>query len=200
MKVAKRKRKKTYNFLIIFCIGLNLLAQDKIIYKSPKVISFELGYRNILNYSNISSIPNSGYTLLFDYAWQLSGFQKNKAAAFISVPLGYTLLPASGANPQTSFLSYGWTVKHNLSRSTKIIPFFGYALLLNNMRIDNIKGSIMGHQTRFEFGVLFPKIKPNPYIKLDYSYTSFARLEEKERIKFHTTELKLGISINKKKE
>ena len=70
---------------------MQLAAQDKPIAKAPKQYSFEFGYRNVFAQSNMlnNNKATNGYGMLFDYAWQLSGFDGKKAKSFITVPLGY---------------------------------------------------------------------------------------------------------------
>lgn len=160
----------------------------------PKQYSFELAYRT--NFSNdFVQSNNNGYSVLLDYAWQLSGFQK-KSISYISVPLGYTYFPASESDTSYSLLSYGWSVRHMLGRDKKIIPFIGYGLLLNQMRFNNIEGSIIGHKTALNFGFLLnspSNIKP--YIKFEYSYSRFGLLKENKGKKIKAFEIVLGIRI-----
>lgn len=171
-------------------IGIQLSAQS--LTKAPKNYAIELGYRHIP--STTFNIKTQGITVLFDYAWQLSGFN-DKPASFISVPLGYTYLFQGNSINTARILSYGWTVKHHLTSDRKAIPYIGYGLLLNQLRMSHLDGSIFGHQTRFDFGYL---IKINERIrfftKLEYSYTRYPRLGERSSDNIHAADLKLGLN------
>lgn len=159
----------------------------------PKQYSFEVGSR--FNYINHFNQGNEvGYSVLLDYAWQLSGFNKMKAASYISVPLGYSYF----YRPDTSFsiLSYGWTVRHHLTKGKKIMPFIGYSLLLNQMRINEIEGSIMGHKTALGFGFEYnTNFLIKPYLRFEYSYSRFGILGQKHGKKLQSIEVILGIRI-----
>lgn len=163
--------------------------------KVPKQKSFELGMRYITS-STFDEKPNYGTTLLFDYAWQLSGFTETKKNAYISVPLGYTYLMNENdtASKNTRILSYGWTVRHELAKNKKIIPFLGYGLLLNQLKLDGVEGAVMGHQTRFDFGLDFiTDSKIRYFAKIEYSYTRYPRLGDKKNNTIMAAEIKLGI-------
>lgn len=138
--------------------------------KVPKLKTFEAGYR--YNYSNsYSDLSANGLTIAFDYAWQLSGFGKKKAA-YISVPLGYTYFPSDGSGKNASLIYYGWTVRHNLAKDKKFIPYLGYNLLLNQLKFKGVSGRDIGHETRFEFGYnIHLKEKQEWVIKLEYGMT-----------------------------
>ena len=127
---------------------------------------------------------------------ELSGFNK-KSASYITVPLGYTMLrPDSENDVKASILSYGWTVRHEIGREKKIIPFFGYSLLLNQLRQENVDGSVFGHQTKFDFGInLNNSGKVRYFTKFEYSYTRFPRWGFDSSNTMHTWELKFGIRI-----
>jgi len=179
---------------IVLIFSINLVAQKPSSAKAPKQYSFEFGYRNLFAHSNITMNNTHGYGALFDYAWQLSGFDGKKNASYISVPMGYTiLLPNDDLSKRMSMLNYGWTVRHELARNKKIIPFVGYGLLLNNLRIEDTEGSLFGHQTQFDLGVNF---KTNTrliyFAKIQYSYTSYPQFNEPERIRLHYADLRIG--------
>jgi hypothetical protein len=160
--------------------------------KAPKFYSFEMGYRYLP--ATTFDIKNQGMTLLFDYAWQLSGFGGMKPAAYISVPLGYTYLFGGEGTNTSRILSYGWTVKHDLKVTGKAIPYFGYGLLLNQLKITGTDGSVFGHQTRFDFGYLFKTgMRADLYAKAEYSYTRYPRFGSKVSDTIHAAELKLGL-------
>lgn len=179
--------------IILFSgISLQLSAQEKF-EKVSKQYTIETGYQ--YNYkTDFDSLSNQGYSLLLDYAWKLSGYN-NKSAAFISVPIGYSHFH-SVDNEQKSFsiLNYGWTVRHELMKGKKIIPYLGYALLLNQLRIDNISGSIYGHQTKFELGAnYYLKNRIVLFVKTEYSMRRFPTLGEKGSKNLQSLEFKLGV-------
>lgn len=188
-------KKKIFTILILVLGIVSIQAQQNIIKKAPKQYSFEFGYRNLFAHSNITMNNTHGYGALFDYAWQLSGFDGTKNASYISVPMGYTiLLPNDELSKRISMLNYGWTVRHELTRNKKIIPFVGYGLLLNNLRVDEREGSVFGHQTQFDLGINFNTNNRLIYFaKIQYSYTSYPRFDEPERIRMHYADLRVGI-------
>jgi len=171
------------------------------IHKVPKQYSFEFGYRNVfsvIDHAPVGAYTNSarhGYGFLFDYAWQLSGLNKKRPAVFISVPLGYTVVMADdAASKNISFLSYGWTVRHELARNKKVTPFVGYGLLLNTLKIQDTPGGVMGHQTQFDLGMnIKSKWKLRYFAKIEYSYASFPKLGVKERMHFQFADLRVGV-------
>lgn len=188
--------KKSILTVVILVSGIfSIQAQQNTLKKAPKQYSFEFGYRNLFAHSNITMNNTHGYGALFDYAWQLSGFDGTKNASYISVPMGYTiLLPNDELSKRISMLNYGWTVRHELMRNKKIIPFVGYGLLLNNLRVDEREGSVFGHQTQFDLGLNFNTDTRLIYFaKIQYSYTSYPRFDEPERIRMHYADLRVGV-------
>lgn len=181
--------------IITICSYLSASAQQHILVKVPKQISIETGYRNLFSSKRLDTDVTHGYGILFDYAWQLSGLDGSRAAAYISVPLGYTsMMPTNDTASGLSMLCYGWTVRHNLNHGKKYTPYFSYGLLLNQMRIANRIGSIMGHQTQFEFGVNYSTIKRLKYFaKVQYSYTSFPQLNQEKRIVMNFADIRIGV-------
>lgn len=181
-------------FIFIFS-AFQIFSQKQITSKVPKEYSFEAGYRRVFSQSNVTNSASSGYGVLFDYAWQLSGFDGSKPASFISVPMGYTvLMPDNPAQVRTSMLNYGWTVRHELKKAARWMPFVGYGLLLNTLRFDGTEGSIFGHQTQFEFGYNYQTSARLQYFaKIQYSYTSYPQLNEPERIKYHYADVRVGV-------
>ena len=170
-----------------------MLAQIEKKDKVPKEYSLELGTRYVFS-STFENKAEMGYTVLFDYAWQLSGFTR-KSASFISVPLGYTvLMPASEEDARMAILSYGWTVRHEIGRDKKWIPFLGYALLLNQLRISDTEGTVFGHQTKFDLGLNFNTGKRLSYFtKLEYSFTRYPSLGKAKSDQMHAAEFKIGL-------
>ena len=67
-------------------------------------------------------------------------------------------------------------------------------LLLNNMRITDVEGSLFGHQTQFDLGVNFnTSTRLKYFAKIEYSYTSYPRFNEPERIRLHYADLRVGV-------
>ena len=186
-----------YEVVLLFIFPVMAFGQDKDFEKVPKQISFETGYRYIFS-STFANKASSGTGFLFDYAWKLSGFE-NKKAVFISVPLGYYFMAKDNENHQNMrILSYGWTIRHELSKNKKVIPFMGYALLLNQLSIENTEGQVFGHQTKFAFGVNFLTLKKaDPFVKVEYSYTRYPSLGVKKSNSMNTFEIKAGLRVNK---
>jgi hypothetical protein len=187
--------KNILTLTIVLIFSLTILAQEKTLVKAPKQYSFEIGYRNIFSQSNFLNKTTHGYGMLFDYAWQLSGFDGTKNKSFISVPMGYSIMSADNSSSNNiHMLNYGWTVRHELLRDKKAIPFIGYGLLINNMRQTGIEGSLFGHQTQFDLGVNFKtKTRMQYFAKIEYSYTSYPQFNEPERIRLHFADLRIGM-------
>ena len=193
-------------FILIFSVNsYNLFAQTELISKVPKQISLEFGYRNsfykntrLSNDGSTTGILNNatnGYGFLIDYAWQLSGLNGKKPAVFLSVPIGYSvLLPNDALSKKISMLNYGWTIRHELTTNRKPVPFIGYGLFLNNLRVDGIDGSVTGHQTQFEFGTNFNTDKRLKYFaKIQCSYSSYPKLNDTKSLHFMYADLRVGV-------
>ncbi len=180
--------------ILLFLVGISTYSFAQIA-KVPKHFSVEAGSRYIFSQTNLENQAKLGYSVLFDYGWQLSGLDGKRAASFITVPLGYTQLSPYTVNDKSmSMLNYGWTVRHNLSVEKQWTPFLGYGLLFNNLRIQDREGSVFGHQTRFDFGYDYKSNKKLTYfLKLQYSYTSYPQFDEPERIRMHYADLRLGV-------
>lgn len=186
-------KKELLLFILIslFSVNFHLTAQENFD-KVNKQYTIETGFQ--YNYkTNFDSLSNQGYSFLFDYAWKLSGYD-NTPVAFISVPIGYTYFPVNKGQKSLSILNYGWTVRHELTHNKKIIPYMGYALMLNQLRIENIEGSVFGHQTKFELGAnYYLKSKFSFFLKFEYSMRRFPTLGDKESKKIQSLEMKLGV-------
>lgn len=177
--------------LVLLVLAISITGFSQEIEKAPKYISLEVGQRYIASTS--FDMKNMGTTVLFDYAWQLSGYT-GKPAGYISIPIGYTSLYGGTGTHTGGILSYGWAVRHDLKANQNTIPFFGYGLLLNQLRLNDVDGSSFGHQTRFDVGVLFNDNKKfSPYIKAEYSYTRYPHLGNAESDKIHAIEVKAGV-------
>lgn len=187
--------------LVFLLIGLPLWAQaqDSIMKKVPKQMSLEAGFRRITS-SELTNKASNGYSVLFDYAWQLSGF-KGGRASFISVPLGYTMMvPDMEPSVSVRVISYGWTVRHELRLQKGWVPYLGYGLMLNNYAEHGIEGHQFAHQTRFSFGInQYNASSIQPYVQLDYSMTYYPRMGAKGSLGYKFAELKIGIRYMKRK-
>lgn len=189
-------RKKLFTAFMSLLIAVPLVSQETM-EKVPKQYSFQAGFVNSTDRGLENTTLNGGH-VLFDYAWQLSGFHK-KSAAYISVPLGYTWLSGSGSQ-SLGILSYGWTVRHELARDKKYIPFLGYGLLLNQLRQQGTDGSIFGHQTQFTLGVDMKSGKRiTPYINVEYSLVRFPRFGSDQSIRFNQFAVKAGVRFGRKR-
>ena len=176
--------------LITFCvISISALAQD--LEKSPKRLTFEMGYTGIRK-SNFTDISKTGFAFAFDYGWQVSGF-KNKPAAFISFPIGYIAIPPIKTNTKNYGISYyGVHITHNLKQRKSIVPFFGYSLLFNQVIKQETEGRVIGHETRFDTGANLGK---RLFAKAEYSIASYPALGQKVTSKIGTWGLKVGVRI-----
>jgi len=193
---------KRFTFLIFSLCFITFVAvsQEKSTFKIPKQYSLELGYRNVFSVIDRSNImgenyATNGYGFLLDYAWQLSGFDGKKPAVYLSVPIGYTIMMPDNVNSnQISMLNYGWTVRHELTKGHKMTPFVGYGLLLNTLKLKDVAGGVMGHQTQFELGTNFnTKSRLKYFAKIQYSYTSYPQLEKENRLHLQYFDVRVGV-------
>jgi len=181
-------------FILLFSYSIVAFSQETGVVKAPKQYSVEMGYRYMHKNTFINQ-ANTGYTVLFDYAWQLSGFGGDKAPTYLSVPIGYTYLLADNgnANENMRILSYGWTVRHMFRKGKKHMPFLGYSLLLNQLSINGTEGQVFGHQTKFDCGVDFVTGKRlRPFVKAEWSMTRYPRLQQDKGDWLYAAELKAG--------
>jgi hypothetical protein len=179
--------------ILIISLSLILSAQDNYPDRVPKQYSVELGY-SYAPRSDFEHLAGNGITLGFDYAWQLSGINGKKPAVFLSIPLSYTYLFATQpGDSSASMLTYGWRVRHQLSKGKTVTPYLGYYLLLNQLKIFEHEGSAMGHQTKFEFGLNFNSQKTFPFMQLDYSMTRFPSLDTKKSKWIHSLGIRSGV-------
>ena len=180
---------------ILISILFSGLSSAQQMEKVPKQYSLEAGYRYILS-SEFNNVAPSGYTFIFYYAWQLSGFGKKKAS-YISVPIGYTIMPAgSSDDDQVRVVSYGWTVRHELAKDKKFVPWMGYALLLNQYSEETVEGRLFGHQTRFSLGTNYMGFdRLIPFAKIEYSLTNFPIWGQDQSKQYNFFEFKLGIRL-----
>ncbi|MFB6342650.1 hypothetical protein ACE1ET_13055 [Saccharicrinis sp. FJH62] len=186
---------KLKTLLLSLLFVLAVFSMNAQMEKVPKQYTVEAGYIYTFDNGFENSGSNGGHFLL-DYAWQLSGFHKKKAA-YITVPLGYSWLMGQGAEKDLRILSYGWTVRHELGKDRDFIPFIGYGLLLNQLRQEGTEGSIFGHQTQFEFGFNYTKPERiQPFIKLEYSMIRFPQFGADQSYRMNHLALKFGIRMN----
>jgi len=177
-----------YTTIAILFMNIHLCTtaqgQESMFEKVSKQYSLLAGYSNITK-SSSNNIATTGYALEFDYSWKLSGYNKKKSS-YITVPIGYRSYSSSTFN-NINILFYGWTVRHNLRKNKKWIPYLSYSLLLNQIWYQNIKGNDMGHQTRFAFG--FDR-RLNKFsaltLALNYSFIRFPGLDQNRPEKFTT--------------
>ncbi len=184
--------------LILFWIGIISLStlNGQELVKAPKVISVELAYRYMMSNDLVSNAGSNGYGFLVDYAWQLSGFNGKKHPVYLSVPLGYVVVPGNDTDPGMRMLHYGWAVRHMLGHGEKVKPFLGYGLLLNQVSIENREGQVFGHQTRFTFGTDFNTQKRVlPYLAVEYSMARHPQLDQEDSSWLRFLELKAGVRI-----
>ncbi len=179
---------------ILFFVSLNSYAQTAEFEVVPKQYRFEIGYNYTLS-SSFDMMPAHGYGGLIDVGWKVQGFIK-KSPVYITVPLGYTVYsPMDNTQLATRRMNYGWTIRHELGKDKKAIPFITYSLLLNSLGFDTVEGRVMGHQTQFAFGYTFYGEKRLSYFaKFEYSYMTFPHLGGKSD-KLQIVEFKTGIAI-----
>lgn len=179
---------------LLLAFLINTLSFSQEFEVVPKVGAIEAGIRFIPHSS--FGIKPIGWNVQADMAWQVSGF-KEKAAAFISVPLGFGKFNGGGADTSlnATTLHYGWTIRHNLARDKKFIPFVGYSLLLNQLWLKGTEGHTIGHETRFDFGFdIHPeKIKLVYMIKIEYSHITYPSLGKENSDRIEIFSLKSGI-------
>lgn len=191
--------KKHLILSLILAIGLviNAFAQTekKPLVKVPKQYSFEFGNRYMFSAKRITADEKHGFGMLFDYAYQLSGLDGSKPKIYLTIPLGYThMFSTNDTTKGMGMFCYGWTVRHELSKNKKVMPFVGYGLILNRIRIYETEGSVMGHQTQFEAGVNYKPAKRLQYFaKIQYSYASYPQLGEPKKIITHFGDFRIGL-------
>lgn len=197
--VTKFSKMKRFLLVIFMVVPLAAESQETQFRKVPKQISLETGYRRITG-SEFSNQASNGFSLLLDYAWQLSGFSGGRAS-YISVPLGYTyMLADSDTSRSARVISYGWTVRHELRTQNGWVPYLGYALMLNNYAEAGIDGHRFAHQTRFSLGLnRYGSSDFQPYVQLDYSMTFYPEWGTKGSMGYKFVELKIGARFSKRK-
>lgn len=188
------KHLKLILLILLTAIGVISFAQNNMDSSDRvhKYFSLEIGPK-----INIRSTPDtlagSGGAIMLEYGWQVSGFNGKKCRSFISIPLGYSMISDNKNHNSSTILNYGVAITHELTKDTNNVPFIGYALLLNQQRFDGIKGSVFGHQSRFEFGVNhYISNKWVLYGKLGYSYCRFPSLYASKSNQLHQIEVKFG--------
>lgn len=200
--------------LYLFFVKTLMFGQnDSVKNKVPHQLSVEFGnrysfyrqtsltnlgqYQNALN-PQIINLATHGIGFLFDYGWQLSGFNGYKPAVYLTVPMGYTILFSDNStSKRIGMLNYGWTIRHELvANKNRIIPFVGYGLFLNRLSVAGIDGSVMGHQTQFEGGLNFKTLHRLIYfVKLQTSYSSYPRLDYNKSLHFMYADIRVGVRM-----
>ncbi len=183
---------------VILFSWMSLSAQNDIDSsdRANKFISLEIGPKINLR-ATPDTLAGSGFGVMIDYGWQVGGLKGKKRRSFISIPLGYSFIVDNKNREISRQLNYGWAVSHELSKDSNFVPFLGYGLLLNQYYFDGIKGSLFGHQSRFEFGInYFINSRWGLYGKLDYSYIRLPVLGESKSKSIHQTEVKFGAKFN----
>ncbi len=184
--------------ILITLTGSALWGQNKIDSNDRvnKYVSLDFGPKINIGTSP-DTLAGTGGGAMIEYGWQVSGFHEKKCRSFISVPLGYSWSTDNKNHDQSFILNYGFAITHELTKDTNNIPFIGYGLLLNQYRFDGIKGSIFGHQSRFEFGINhYVSRKFVLYGKLDYSYCRFPSLYESKSRSLQQIEIKFGAKFS----
>lgn len=146
-----------------------------------------------------------------EYAWQFGGLDGKKPATYLGVPLYVSMVLAdpSATNGATgTFLSYGFTLRHDLTPPRPVIPFLGYALLVNQLFVNGVEGGVLGHESRLDVGLELAgdkapatafeprRFDPRPFVRAGLGYTSFAELGRKERFHMMAATLVLGLSFH----
>ncbi len=188
--------KKSIGLILALFITLMLSGQETGIRKVPKQYSLETGYRRVTG-TEFGNSSTNGYTVLFDYAWQLSGLNGTKAS-YITVPLSYTrMMPDSDTAASVRVIGYGWTVRHELRKhSDSWVPFLGYSLMLNNYSEAGTDGRVFGHQTGFTLGLNhYGSSRFVPYLQINYSMTNYPEWGVKGSRKYNFIEAKIGIRL-----
>jgi hypothetical protein len=180
-------------FVMLGTITLNARGQE--LEKAPKQYSFELGYRYMLRNELVADGGIHGFGFLLDYAWQLSGYLPGHNPIYLSVPLGYSMIPGGEGGTTQRMLHYGWTVRHMIGKPGAIHPFMGYALLLNQVTVADREGQLFGHQTRFAAGCNFNSaMRVIPYVAIEYSMSRHPQFNAPGSW-LHFMELKTGIRL-----
>lgn len=191
--------KKTLFFALFLALTPLVAAEEKTNrFRIPHTFSFETGWR--MNFPNeFSNLPAHGVFGAFEYAWQLSGFEPGRPAAYLGLPMRFTSF-LDGQTPfaKSVMFNYGWSVRHQLAGGP-VRPFFGYNLLLSSFTPDNFSGytngtstthtpyRVFGHETKFDFGLDFIATKsekgmtPAGRIQISGSLTSYPELTRASR-------------------
>lgn len=169
---------KTLLFVVFLSLIFSVQSQDFEIVPKQKTIEIGTSY---VFHSGFEKTAAFSEGASFDIAWLVSGFQ-NKRKVFISIPLGFYRGAAAGSDTvSTSRIFYGWTIRHELRKDKKMIPFLAYGLLLNQLWLSNTEGHGMGHETRFDVGTDFKLSGVKVFtMHLSYSHATFPAFGETE--------------------
>lgn len=178
---------------VLFAEGETGSTNKAVRFRIPHALSFEFGTKANVS-STFSNMPAVGAFGAFEYAWQLSGFEGNRPAVYLGLPLRWhSMLNGSNAFGQSQILSYGFTIRHQLTTG-RWRPFVSYNLLLNQYTPDALMtnlaghpGRLMGHETKFDVGLELIGDKPAKgfapcgRLQLSGSLTTFPSLTDPSR-------------------
>lgn len=169
---------KTLLFVAFSSLFFSAKSQGFDVVPKQKTVEMGASYTFRSGFENTAALSEGAS---FDIAWLVSGFQ-NKRKVYISIPLGYYRGAAAGSDTiSTSRLFYGWTIRHELRKDKKMIPFLAYGLLLNQLWLSNIVGHGMGHETRFDLGTDFKLSGAKVFtMRFSYSHATFPSFGENE--------------------
>jgi hypothetical protein len=105
------------------------------------------------------------------------------------------MIDPSSQHADVTILAYGWTIRHELRKDKKIIPYLGYSLFLNQLWIKGIEGHVIGHQTKLEVGSNFYKKSVAYFIKMEFTLGSFPQWGLKTTKNTYSIDLKGGIRL-----
>ncbi len=108
--------------------------------------------------------------------------------------MGYTiLLPDNNLWKRATMLNFGWSTRHDLTKNKQLTLFVGYGLFLNALKIKDLEGGVMGHQTQFDLGLNFnTTTKLKYFAKIQYSYTSYPKPEHDKRLHYQYVDVRVG--------
>lgn len=152
--------------------------------------------------NDFEGMADIGYGATFNMGYKLSGYN-NRRPVYLIVPLEYTIYPSRDDLVSINMLSYGWIIRHHMAKNRKWVPFFDYSLLLSQIREANVDGYIIGHQTRFGFGMNIGDERAGKwlsFVKVEYGYHNFPERGEKKTKHLHAISLRVGMRLLQKNE
>ncbi len=184
--------------LFLFISVVNVEAQNGI-ERVSKDRTFSLSSSYIAN-NDFENLAQLGFGGSFEFSYKLSGYQK-KSPVYLMIPLEYNYFPGTASEASINILAYGWSLRHHFGKNKPVVPFVDYSLLLTQLREASIEGYIIGHQTRFGFGLNFGNESEKKYlsfVKLEYGYHNLPERGEKKTKHMHTINFRFGLRILKK--